>query len=64
MVALHRLWRWVVGPSGKHRRAAIALREQARFVRPLMHHQEAMELYDLTVRLNPVRGRSTSCAVA
>lgn len=53
LVALCRLWRWLLGPSGKHRRAARALREQGLHHASLQHHQEAMELYDLSVRFNP-----------
>ena len=51
--SLHRLWRWLVGPSGRNRRAARALREQGAHHAFLQHHREALELYDLSAQLNP-----------
>ena len=51
--AFYRLLRWLIGPSGRHRRAARALREQAKVLTSLKDPQQAMELYDLAVRFNP-----------
>jgi tetratricopeptide (TPR) repeat protein len=51
--AVYRLWRWLVGPSQRHRLAARALREQGKYHARLNHQKQALELYDLSARLNP-----------
>jgi hypothetical protein len=53
---LYGLWRWWFGPLKRHRRAARVLRNEARFRARLNHVRIALELYDLSVRLNPRAG--------
>ena len=49
----YRLWRWWYGPPARQRRAARALRTQGHYHARLNHRQQAMELYELSIRLNP-----------
>lgn len=51
--AIHRLWRWLSGPPPRHRRAARALRQQGHYHARLNQPQQAMELYNFSIRLNP-----------
>ncbi|HJZ44082.1 MAG TPA: tetratricopeptide repeat protein [Hyphomicrobiaceae bacterium] len=58
VVAGHRrLRRWWIERSAKRQAAARALREQGEYHVQLKHRHEAMELFDLSVQLNPREGR-------
>jgi|RhiMetdeSRZDD1v2_1073273.scaffolds.fasta_scaffold171125_3 tetratricopeptide (TPR) repeat protein len=52
IAALYAFWRWWTRPP-KDRKAASALRDEGEFRASLNHRQRAMELYDLSIRLNP-----------
>jgi tetratricopeptide (TPR) repeat protein len=51
--AIYRLWRWLLGPPLAHRHAARALRQQGAYQARFNHSQQAMELYNFSIRLNP-----------
>lgn len=53
---LYKVFRWARPPSSKHAAAAAALRDEAAHRLQLGHRRKAMELYDLSVRLNPRAG--------
>ena len=58
VAALIKLWRLRFGPTANHRRAAKALRNQGQFNAQLNHRQQAMELFDLSIQLNPGQGHA------
>jgi len=52
--ALYALWRWWRG--GRHRRAADALRDEGAHRAQIGHRRAAIDLYTLSIRLNPRAG--------
>jgi len=56
VAALYKVFRWAWPPPSKHAAAAAALRDEAAHRLQLGHRRKAMELYDLSVRLNPRAG--------
>jgi tetratricopeptide (TPR) repeat protein len=53
IATVYKLWRWWMGPSGRHKRAARALRIEGKYRAQLNHWARAMDLYDFSIRLNP-----------
>lgn len=56
VAGLGKLWRWWVERTLRRQGAARALREQGEYHAQLKHRHEAMELYDLSIELNPSEG--------
>ena len=53
LAAVHRLWRWLSTPPPRHVGAATALSEEGKNRAQVGEVERAMELYDLSIRLNP-----------
>jgi tetratricopeptide (TPR) repeat protein len=56
VTAVSKLWGWWKGRSARHERAARALSDQGEYHVQLKHRHEALELFDLSVQLNPTQG--------
>ena len=56
LAAVYRLYRWLSNPARRHVGAATALLEEGKNRARVGEVERAMELYDLSIRLNPDTG--------